>query len=197
MTEELGQNNFSSVSVDDFKESYKLTSYLCDLGHKRIAILCANMDDESIGRLRLEGYKKALEDAGIEFSESLVWPMKDNIESYTMENGYQVTKELLKSGEEFTAVYAIADSLAVGACKAILEAGKRIPEDYSVAGFDGLDIAFYYNPSITTIRQPVEQIAKETIRILFDLIQKKTTQEHKIFPAELMIRESTREPENN
>jgi DNA-binding LacI/PurR family transcriptional regulator len=191
MTAEVDQNNYSSVSVDDFKESYKIVDYLCSLGHKKIAILSANMYDESIGKLRYEGYRKALEDRGIAFNESLVRSMKEDIESYTMENGYVVTKELLKSKEDFTAIFAISDSLAVGACKAILESGKRIPEDYSIAGFDGLDIAFYYNPSITTIRQPVEQIAKETIRILFDLIQKKTTQEHKTFPAELMIREST------
>jgi len=192
MTAEVDQNNYSSVSVDDFQESYKMVDYLLSLGHKKIAIISASMEDESIGRLRYEGYRKALEDHGMEVKESLVRCMKENIESYTMENGYVVTKELLQSEEEFTAVYAISDSLAVGACKAILESGKRIPEDYSVAGFDGLDIAFYYNPSITTIRQPVEQIARETIKILFDLIQKKAPPQHKIFPAELVVRESTK-----
>jgi Transcriptional regulators len=194
MTAEVDQNNYSSVSVDDFQESCKMVDYLCALGHKKIAILCAGMKDESIGRLRLEGYKKSLEDHGIAYDKDLVWSMKETIESYSMENGYEVTKELLQSGREFTALYAISDSLAVGACKAILESGKRIPEDYSVAGFDGQDITFYYNPSITTIRQPVEQIAKETIRILFDLIQNKITQEHKIFPADLVIRQSTKKP---
>lgn len=191
MTAEVDQNNYSSVSVDDFQESYKMVNYLCELGHKKIAIICADMEDESIGKLRYEGYCKALENHGLAFNKSLVRCMKENIESYTMENGYVVTKELLEANEDFTAIYAISDSLAVGACKALLEAGKRVPEDYSVAGFDGLDIAFYYNPSITTIRQPVEEIAKETIKILFDLIQKKTPPEHKIFPAELIVREST------
>jgi len=192
MTLGVDQTDYSSVSVDDFKESYKMVEYLCNLGHKKIAIIAANMDDESIGKLRYEGYKKALEDQGLDFNQNLVRCMKDDIESYTMENGYVVTKELLQSKEEFTAIYALSDSLAVGACKAILEAGKRVPEDYSVAGFDGLDIAFYYNPSITTIRQPVEKIAKETIKILFDLIQKRTVHEHKIFPAQLLVRESTK-----
>jgi DNA-binding LacI/PurR family transcriptional regulator len=192
MTAEVDQNNYSSVSVDDLQESYKLVDYLCSLGHRKIAIISASTEDESIGKLRYQGYKKALEDHGLVVDENLVWRMKEEIDTYTMENGYVVTKELLESKQEFTAIYAISDSLAVGACKAILEAGKRVPEDYSVAGFDGLDISFYYNPSITTIRQPVEEIAEETIKILFDLIQKKTMQEHKIFPAELMIRESTK-----
>lgn len=194
MAAEFEPNDYSSVSVDDFKESYKLVDYLCSLGHKKIAIITAPMDDVSIGKLRFEGYKKALEDRGLDFNEQLVRCMKENIESYTMENGYAVTKELLESNEEFTAIYAISDSLAVGACKAVFEAGKRVPEDYSVAGFDGLDISFYYNPSITTMRQPVEEIAEETIKILFDLIHKKITHAHKIFPAELIVRDSTKSP---
>ncbi|OAB38395.1 LacI family DNA-binding transcriptional regulator [Paenibacillus glacialis] len=192
MAEDVEPNEYSSVSVDDFKESYKLVDYLCNLGHTKIATITANMEDVSIGKLRLEGYKKALEAHGLDYNPNLVRYMKEEIESYTMENGYEVAKELLESKEEFTAIYAISDSLAIGACKAIFEAGKRVPEDYSVAGFDGLDISFYYNPSITTIKQPVGEIAQETIRILFDLINKKITHAHKTFPAELIIRDSTR-----
>lgn len=192
MTEEFDLNDYSSVSVDDFKESYKMIDYLCNQGHTKIAIITATMDDVSIGKLRYEGYKKALEDHGIDYNEQLVWCMKENIESYTMENGYTVTKEMLESKEEFTAIYAISDNLAVGACRAVIEAGKRVPEDYSVAGFDGLDISFYYNPSLTTMKQPVVEMAEETIKILFDLINKKITHSHKIFPAELIVRESTR-----
>ncbi|RCX19709.1 LacI family transcriptional regulator [Fontibacillus phaseoli] len=191
MTPEYDPSEYSSVSVDDYKESYKMVDYLCNQGHRKIAIITASMDDVSIGKLRYEGYKQALEDHELPLNEKLVYSMKENIESYSMENGYAVTKELLDSGEEFTALFAVSDSLAVGACKAIFESGKSVPDDYSVAGFDGLDITYYYNPSITTIRQPVEEIAEETIRILFDLINKKITHAHKTFPAELMIREST------
>lgn len=186
------RGDYSFVSVDDFQESYKMVRYLCGLGHKRIAIIAAGVTDESIGRLRYEGYRKALAESGIPLDEKLVRRMKDDIETYTMENGYAVTRELLESGEDFTALYAISDCLAVGACKALLEAGKRVPDDCSVAGFDGLDLSFYYNPSITTIRQPAEEIARETVHILFDLIRKKTANTHKIFPAELVVRESTK-----
>ncbi|WP_139904124.1 LacI family DNA-binding transcriptional regulator [Clostridium thermarum] len=182
----------SSVSVDDFKESYKIVDYLCKLGHTKIAIITAPIDDESIGNLRFNGYESALKDNGIEVKESLVRFMKDDIDSYSMENGYVVTKELLESGEDFTAIYAISDSIAIGACKAIFDAGKKVPEDYSVAGFDGLDIAKYYNPSITTIRQPVEEMAEETIKILFDIIRKKAPTQHKIFKGELVIGQSTK-----
>jgi DNA-binding LacI/PurR family transcriptional regulator len=118
--------------------------------------------------------------------------MKSHIESYTMENGYEVTSELIEDGEDFTAIFAVCDTMAIGACKAIFDAGKSVPEDYSVAGFDGLDIAKYYNPSLTTIRQPVEEIAKETIKILFDEINKKHHPRFITFPGELIVGQSTR-----
>lgn len=191
-TEKLDKSICSSVSVDDFKESYKIVDYLCKQGHKKIAIITSPTEDENIGTLRLNGYMSALEDNEIQVNEKLIRFMKDELESYSMENGYAVTKELLQAGEEFTAIFAICDSLAIGACKAIFDAGKKIPEDYSIVGFDGLDIANYYNPSITTIRQPVEEMAEETIKILFDVIGKKALTQHRKFEGKLVIGQSTR-----
>jgi len=192
LTEKFEDAGYSTVAVDDVKESYKMVDYLCGIGHQKIAIIAASEDDESIGKLRLEGYEKALKKHQISWDSKLICRMKPDIESYSMENGYAVTKELLESGKEFTALYAISDSVAIGACKAIFDAGGRVPEDYCVAGFDGLDIAYYYQPSITTIRQPVEEMARESIHILFDIIRKKAPERNIIFPAELVIRQSTR-----
>lgn len=189
--EKLDKSLCSSVSLDDYKESYKIVDYLCKQGHEKIAIITAPLDDESIGTLRFRGYVSALRDNGIEIDKNIIGIMKANLESYSMDNGYAVTKELLDSGKEFTAVYAICDSMAIGACKAIFDYGKNVPKDYSVAGFDGLDLAKFYNPSITTIRQPVEKIAEETIKILFDVIGKKKLVEHKTFQGELVIGQST------
>lgn len=183
---------YSSISVDDYRESYKIVDYLCKQGHKNIAIITAPMNDVSIGKLRFEGYKKALEDNNISLNSNLIRFMKENIESYTMENGYVVTKELLESGEDFTAIFAVCDTMAIGACKAIFDAGKSVPQDYSVVGFDGLDIAKFYNPSITTIRQPVEEIAKETMKVLFDEIDNNHNPKRITFSGELIIGQSTR-----
>lgn len=190
IADNIDKNIYSSVSVDDKNESEKITSYLCDNGHTKIAILAAGRSDKSISKLRIEGYCNALISRNIPINENLIRHTCDNENIQIIENGYKLMKELLESGEEFTAVYAISDSMAVGASKAILESGKKIPEDYSVVGFDGLDITYYYNPSITTIRQPVEEIAKETTNILFDLINKKTKNKHKIFDGELVERDS-------
>lgn len=189
----INKKTYSSVAVDDIKESYKAVDYLCKLGHKKIATITASDIDKSIGKLRFDGYYNALKDNNVPFRSGLVRHMKEDIEEYSLRNGYEVTKELLDSGEEFTAIFAISDILAIGACKAIFDAGKRVPEDYSVIGFDGIDLAHYYNPSITTIQQPVSCMALETISILFDVIKKKTSPQHKIFAGELIVGQSARD----
>ena len=104
-----------------------------------------------------------------------------------------MTKELLDSGTNFTAVYAIADSMAIGSCRALKDAGKNVPEDYSVAGFDGLELGQYYIPSLTTIRQPVEDMAKATIRILFDIIKHRSIGETCLFEGTLLDGESVKD----
>lgn len=191
----IDRRSYSSVSVDDEKESSRMVDYLCRLGHERIAILCARACDSSIGRLRFLGYKKALAANHIPFREELVLPMDEAYPDYSMENGYHVARKLLSSGTAFSALYAISDMLAIGAMKAFTDEGKRIPQDYSVAGFDGIPIGRFYNPSLTTLKQPVEDMAYETIRLLFDLIRKKTAHQQKVFAGELLLGESTEKPQ--
>ncbi len=183
---------YSSVAVDDAKESYKLVDYLCKSGHRDIAIICARKTDASIGKLRLEGYKKALKKNGIPVREEMLLPMRQDIEDYSLENGYMVMKEFLKKKLPCTAVFAISDILAIGAGKAIAEAGLKVPEDISLTGFDGVEIGKYLVPSLTTLKQPVDSIARETSRILFDIIDNKAGHQHCVFDGELVVRESTR-----
>ena len=165
--------------------------YLCKNGHKDIAIVCARKTDASIGKLRLEGYKKALKDNGIEVREELILPMRSDLEDYSLENGYMVTKEFLEKQIPCTAIFAISDMLAIGAGKALSDAGYRVPEDISLTGFDGVEIGKYVIPSLTTLKQPVDSMARETARILFDIIGKKAKHQHCVFDGELVIRDST------
>lgn len=195
VAEETGSKNYSNVSVDDRAESRKMTEYLIGLGHRRIAFITENSQGESIGRLRLLGYLDALKEHGIETDQGLIREITDEYDPYSVENGYRMTKELLASGETFTAVYAIADTLAVGACRALFEAGKRVPEDVSVAGFDGIPLGEYLVPKLTTIRQPVEAMADRTVKLLFEILNGKKEHEHLIFPAVLQARESTAQAE--
>lgn len=181
------------ISIDDEEESYRIVDYLCGLGHEKIAIIRPLYSDRGIGRSRYNGYVRALKKHGIEVDPGLVLYMKDDIEAFTPANGYAVTRELLDSGREFTALFAMSDTTAIGACKAILEAGKHVPGDYSVAGFDGIDMANYYHPSLTTICQPKEEMARASIKMLLDLIENRPVRRNQqIFAAELLVGESTK-----
>ena len=182
----------SSVHVDDVKESYRIVDYLCRAGHKRIALLAASEDDKSISALRLEGYRRALQDNGLPVCDELINYTSPGQEAYTFERGYRGMKELLEQKADCTAVFAISDVIAMGACRALKEAGKNVPEDYSVVGFDGLDMGAYYIPTITTIRQPVVAMAEAAAEILFDAIGKNGPIVHRIFEGELLVRESSR-----
>lgn len=186
------KNDYSFVSVDDVKESCRMTEHLISQGHEKIALLCSYKEDVSIGALRLTGYKKALEAHNIPVDERRIRHMDPELDSYSMESGYRMTKALLKEGVDCTAIFAISDSLAIGAVRALIDAGKRVPMDISVAGFDGTEMAAYYNPSITTIRQPAETMARETIKLLFDSIKKKTNVQQLIFEGELVPGESVK-----
>lgn len=189
--ENISKALYSSVSVDDRKESYIMTSYLLEQGHRDIAIISAETETNSVGQLRLEGYVQALKEKNIAVNQNMIRLVEDDVDHYSMENGYLTTKKLIDSGEKFTAVFATADMLAVGVCRALAEAGLRIPQDVSVAGFDGIDIGKYYIPAITTIKQPVKDMAKTTIKLLFDIIAGRKDYEHIVFPAELVVRESS------
>lgn len=182
----------SAVHVDDIRESYKIVDYLCKAGHRRIATFVATRDDKSISAQRLEGYRRALLDNGIPVREELIYYTEPDESAYTMERGYRDARKLLKEAPDFTAVYAISDAVAMGICRALKEEGKRVPEDYSVVGFDGLDMASYYIPTITTVRQPGEEMVKAAAEILFDTIENGAQIQHRIFEGELLLRESSR-----
>ena len=133
--------------------------------------------------------------------EDLILSMKPDIEDYSLENGYVVAREFLERaarggngrGLPCTALYAISDALAIGAQKALAEAGIDVPGEVSLAGFDGVEIGKYVTPSLTTIKQPVEKMALETIHILFDIIEGKSAHQHRVFAGELTVRASTRD----
>lgn len=185
------KRTYSAVGIDDEKESYRMVKYLCELGHKNIAIIAGKKGDMSIGRLRCEGYRKALFEYGITPDERLICYMDECLPEYTPVNGYAVTKRLLQSGVEFDALYVISDNTAFGACKAILESGRRIPEDYAVASFDGIEMSKYYHPSLTTMKQPCEDMVRAVVKQLTGLIEETTEHRQILFSAELMVGEST------
>lgn len=189
--ENINKSSYSHLSVDDRRESERMVDYLISLGHRKIAIIVAEPKDMSIGQLRLEGYYDALMKNGIEPSDSLVYKTDDDISHFSMENGYLTTKRMLEDKADFTALYAVSDTLALGALRALYEYGLSVPKDISVAGFDGIEMAYYMIPRLTTMIQPVERMAKDTSRLLFDIISGKKGHQHILYNAELVESEST------
>ena len=186
------ENAYSSVAVDDEKEGRRATELLISKGCRRIAVFAGAANDTSVGMLRLNGYRQALENAGIPFDESLVCYLPPDNEEYSYETGYRSVCRLVENNIKFDAVFAIADVMAVGAIKALGKYGRRIPEDVQVMGFDGIELSKYCIPSLTTLAQPLKEIAIETSRLLFDVMDGNKEHEHLILPGEILERETTR-----
>lgn len=180
----------TSVAIDDEKESYRITDFLIHKGHKRIAMITTGDKDNSVGQLRIEGYKRALSENGVAYDPDLLRTMDPDIPEYSIENGYVTTRKLIESDTDFTALYVTSDLMSLGAYRAIQESGKRIPEDYSVVGFDGIEMTKYFYPSLTTLRQPAAEMAQAAIDQLMKAIEGEETKNQMIFEGTLLERES-------
>lgn len=172
--------NLSSVSIDDFLAGYQAIDYLIKQGHRKICVL--GVHNSFLGRLREQGARKRALEAGIrpEHIHSLH-------ASFSVERSYQVVSESLSKKPPYTAMFAISDYMAIGAIKAIFDKGYVVPDDISVVGLDGIEMAQYYNPSITTFIQPIEVMAQESAEIMIDMIENNRKAVHKLF--DLTIRE--------
>jgi len=155
----------SSVRCDDHEGGYQATRYLIDLGHTAIATL-VGPDNEECTLDRLAGYRQALAQAGLDFDPALT-----TSGDWSAPSGYQATQRLLATGQPFSAIFAQNDRMAVGSIRALREAGRRVPDDVSVIGFDDIPLASYFDPSLTTLRQPMEESGQQAARLLIETIQ--------------------------
>ena len=183
--------NFSTVSISNEKAGYKATSYLIEKGHKEVAIILGNKQDYSIGKLRYEGYKNACKDYKIK--HNLNYVIYGN---YDTALSYERTKKFLAVNPQITAIFATADTMAIGAAKAIVDLGYKVGDDISVMGFDGIDIASYYNPSITTIEQPQDELSAVSVKLLIGLLENKIENQHIVLETKLVEGDSVKEKKN-
>lgn len=183
----LPKDTYSSVAIDDRKEAFRAVSHLVELGHTRIAVLIEEEADCSISELRFRGYREALAHYGIPFDPSLVICTG----SFSMPAAYEATARFLESGGSCTAMFAIADAMAIAAIKALVERGRRVPEDCSVIAIDGLELSNYTIPTLCTLEQPAEAMGIESANQLADLMEGRAQNHHKIFETRLREGAST------
>jgi LacI family transcriptional regulator len=180
---------FPSIHVDEEDGARAATRYLIELGHERIGLLSGS--HFSFATQRAIGYRAALEGAGIAFDENIV----ESSPSYSAEEGRAGMRNLLSRARGLTAVFAETDELAIGAIRALYEAGLSVPRDLSIIGFDDIDICAFLAPGLTTIRQPIREMGRKTAELMSCLIAgEDMNASSTVFGYELIVRESTAVP---
>lgn len=170
----LDDNCYSSVAIADEEEAYRAVKELYDNGHRRIAALISRSDDRAISQLRYQGYVRALADCGLALDEELVI----SAGTFNIQDAYRATAEKLAAGTDFTAIFAIADNMAIGAMRALREAGRKVPDNCSIIAIDGLEVSEYIDPMLTTLCQPMEEMGRRSVEILLDMVEGKGHNRH-------------------
>lgn len=180
--------NLSSVFTDDRQAARCAMDSLIALGHRKFAIVGGDRQVSDTSRLRYEGCLQSFRNHGIEYDEELDYQGV----RFSYQDGYNATQQLLAQGREFTALFAVADVMAIGAIRALHNNGLRVPEDVSVMGFDGLPLGSFLVPQLTTVIQSVQQMARRGVEILIQRIQHGGEACHESVPYTIYQRESTR-----
>ena len=170
----LREEDYSSVSIDDFRTAYAAVEELIRLGHRRIAALVPSCSDRSISELRYNGFRAALRDNGIPFDPALLV----ETDGFEMPETYQGMCELIERGTDFSAVFTLSDTTALAAIKALDDHGRKVPQDCSVIAIDGLRVSQYVTPTLTTMVQPAEAMGRESVQILTEVLEKGAPTRH-------------------
>jgi DNA-binding LacI/PurR family transcriptional regulator len=172
----------SWVAADDEAAAFEMVEYLLARSHSAVATV-TGLTETSAGRDRLAGYRRAV---GRKATSRLVAHG-----DWSYDSGRKGAEQLLKRGLEFDAVFAANDLMAAGAISVLRQAGRRVPKDVAVAGFDDSSTARLTDPPLTTVRNPFREFAVEAVNILDDLISGRVTEpRHVVLPTELVLRGS-------
>ena len=181
--------NASSVAVDDRSMGRLVGDQLLDLGHRDIAVFGSNPIAGDSLAMRFQGFCDAFTDRGFTFS----------IENYrecrfSMDAGYAAAHDFFLNHPHTTALFAMSDAVAIGAIRALQDLGKSVPEDVSVVGFDGIDLSRFTIPRLTTVEQPVDEIALRSVNMLLDMMEKGAAPRHILVNAVYRSRDSVAPP---
>ncbi len=158
--------NAGSISVDDYSMGRMAVSHLLKAGHRNIAVFGANRDARDSLALRYQGARAAFTDAGIDPDRESYYIQT----RFTVDDAYRRAFAFFSDHPEVTGVFAMSDVVAIGVIRALEDLGRHVPADVSVVGFDGIEIGRYTIPRLTTIVQPLAEIARESSRLLADMM---------------------------
>jgi DNA-binding LacI/PurR family transcriptional regulator len=197
-TDAGGAPAIDSVSIDNRKAGYLATRHLIDLGHRRIGYVSGATPTRS-RRDRLEGYRQALAESRIVADERLI-AAGDGAAGYddthAAEHGRAAATELLRSADPPSGLVALNDMHAIGAAAAVRDAGGSVPADVSVVGIDDIPLAGLFNPTLTTVRQPIETLGEAAVDLLVKRLNgdRPKRARHIVFEPHLVVRESSAAP---
>jgi LacI family transcriptional regulator len=181
--------NIPSVGATNWAGGIAATEHLLSLGHRRIAAITGPAD-MLCSLARIDGYRSALDRAGVGYTTELV-----RYGDFTHEGGFARAAELLDQPDPPTAIFAGSDQQAFGVYEAARMRGLRIPQDLSVVGFDDLPVSRWASPPMTTVRQPLAEMGSVAAQMLGDLIEGKPLPSARVeLSTELIVRESTAAP---
>ncbi|WP_026653845.1 LacI family DNA-binding transcriptional regulator [Butyrivibrio proteoclasticus] len=178
-----GLKHFTNVGLDDEQGTYDMVNYLISQGHRKIAFLSDNTN--GVDFARLSGYKKALSDAGIKYSEAdflKIRPRSEDLEDSL--------NEICKRAKDFTAIMCVSDLYAVTLMAALTDRGIRVPEDISIAGFDDNMLGQLHRPALTTVHQDVKKKGILAADTLLKQLRGEKTPNQLLLPTRLIIRDS-------
>lgn len=184
--QKLSGFNLSSFTTNDQEAAGLMIEHLIKKGHSRIGILGGNLFAEQISYKRLQGSINKLKENQIDFE------IKKQFEPcrFSMQQGYQAVRKLLERNSDLTAIFALSDLIAIGALRGINDLGLSVPEDISLAGFDGLDLAKYSVPRLTTIKQNKNKMVKLAIDDLLRRIHYDRRTDHQFIDVTILEGES-------
>ncbi len=177
----------STIAIDNVESAYTAVKYLINLGHRRVGHITTGISTLS-GAERLEGYKKAFNEAGLKYRDEWIFSG-----SHCADTGYEAMKNFLEQSNHVTAVFASHDLMAVGAYEAVFEKGLSIPGDISIIGHDNIEISWLVHPKLTTMDTFKNKLGQAGVELLIEEIAENTRINREIiFKTELIVRDSTR-----
>ncbi|MNM57780.1 HTH-type transcriptional repressor PurR [compost metagenome] len=177
--------NICNVSLEDFNGGYLATKYLIDHGHRSIAFASPFIKYKGVVSERFDGYKKALSEANIEFNKDLVFEQELDTPTAI------ALGKSLANRNDFTAIFSTADILAAGIITGLKQAGKKVPDDISIIGFDDINLCNLISPALTTIHQDAHLKGKLSVNYIIDKLENKPIhQRETILPVRVVERDS-------